>query len=121
MSIRSTRSVLEVVEERDYRCCAWCGRPITGTRSVDWSLHHRRPRGMGGDRRPETHGAANQILLHGSGTTACHGLVESSRALSFERGFLVPKNGVQTPSQFAIEHAVHGLCYLRDDGTWEEA
>jgi hypothetical protein len=72
---------------------------------------------MGGDRRPETHAAGNLVLLHGSGTTGCHEQVESRRAEAQERGFLIPKGATARPELWAIEHAVHGWTYLRDDGT----
>lgn len=107
-----------VMMERDFGRCAWCGQPVQGERGRDFSLHHRRPAGMGGDKRPETHAAGNLILLHGSGCTRCHGVVESLRALAFDRGFLIPKGAAQPPSKFAIQHAVHGLAYLFDDGSW---
>jgi hypothetical protein len=120
-AVRPTRRVLDVVLERDAGLCAWCGGDIGGTRGWDWSLHHRRPAGAGGDRRPETHGAGNLILLHGSGCTRCHGVVESSRAMALDRGFLIPKGAAEPPSEFPIQHFVHGYCRLFDDGSWEAA
>jgi hypothetical protein len=53
------------------------------------SLHHRRPRGMGGTRRADTHTAANLLLVCGSGVTGCHAYAESHRELAYERGWLV--------------------------------
>lgn len=114
---RPTTATLELVWERDGGRCACCGDPIRGERGLDWSLHHRRPAGMGGDRRPETHAAGNLVLLCGSGTTRCHHEVESRRADALARGFLVPRNAVQPPAEHAIEHAVHGWVYLADDGS----
>ena len=119
--MRPTTATFDTVVERDVGRCAWCGQPVQGERGRDFSLHHRRPAGMGGDKRPETHAAGNLILLHGSGCTRCHGVVESLRALAFDRGFLIPKGAAQPPSKFAIQHAVHGLAYLLDDGSWEAA
>lgn len=84
--MRPTKKTFDAVAERDFGRCAWCGQPVQGERGRDFSLHHRRPAGMGGDRRPETHAAANLVLLHGSGCTRCHGVVESARALAFDRG-----------------------------------
>jgi hypothetical protein len=44
------------------------------------SVHHRRPRMMGGSRNESTYiKPANLIVLCGSGTTGCHGWVESNR------------------------------------------
>lgn len=115
--MRPTKEALEIVWERDGGMCAYCRLPITGERGMDWSLHHRRPSGMGGDPRPETHGPANLVLLTGSGTTLCHGRVESNRTDAKARGYLIPKLSPHPPSSFAIEHAVHGYVYLLADGS----
>ena len=69
---------------------------------------------MGGTRRDDANSPANLVLLCGSGTTSCHGTVERRRGEAFDRGVLVRQNA--DPSQVAIEHAVHGWCYLSDDG-----
>lgn len=55
------------------------------------SIHHRRPRMMGGSKKPELHQPANLIALCGSGVTGCHGWVESNRTLAREQGFLIMK------------------------------
>lgn len=104
----------EKVWERDDGQCAWCGDPITGERSVDWSVGHRRPRRMGGDPRPDTNSPANLILLHGDGTTLCHGLIEGQRTVAYDLGMLLHDG--DRPCQRPIHHAVHGWCWLTDDG-----
>jgi hypothetical protein len=114
---RPTAAALDLVVERDSGRCAWCGAEVSGERGRDWSLHHRRPAGMGGDRRPETHLPGNLVLLCGSGTTRCHGEVESRRGEAMHRGFLVSRHAVQSPAHHAIEHAVHGWTCLLDDGS----
>ncbi|WP_010540405.1 hypothetical protein [Dietzia alimentaria] len=48
-------------------------------------LHHRRPRGMGGSRDLRSAGAANALSV----CVPCHLDVESNRAESLERGWLV--------------------------------
>lgn len=53
------------------------------------SVHHRRPRMMGGSKKPELHQPANLIALCGSGVTGCHGWVESNRDKAREQGFLI--------------------------------
>lgn len=55
------------------------------------SVHHRKPRGMGGTRRADVHGLHHLMLLCGSGTTGCHGWVERNRAAARDRGLLVPQ------------------------------
>lgn len=44
---------------------------------------------MGGSKRPELHQPANLIVLCGSGTTGCHGWVESHRHQARESGYLI--------------------------------
>lgn len=55
------------------------------------SVHHRRPRMMGGSKNLELHKSANLIALCGSGTTGCHGWVESHRDEARQLGFLIQK------------------------------
>lgn len=55
------------------------------------SIHHRRPRMMGGSKNQELHKAANLIALCGSGTTGCHGWVESHRLEARTFGYLIQK------------------------------
>lgn len=74
----------KLVHERDEGRCQRCGAFI-GSRPR--SLHHRRARGMGGSRLANT--AANLILLCGTGTTGCHGWIESNRTKAEKLGFLV--------------------------------
>lgn len=114
--MRPTDETLATVAARDEGRCARCGQPIGGQRSIDWSLHHRRPAKAGGDRRPESHLPGNLVLLHGSGTTACHGHVEGNRTESYNLGLLVKEP--TSPCEKPIEHAVHGLVLLDDEGGW---
>lgn len=55
------------------------------------SIHHRRPRMMGGSRDLRLHQPANLIALCGSGTSGCHGWVESNRNKARELGLLILK------------------------------
>ena len=84
-----TKDVVELVLERDGYTCVRCGHPITGERGVGWSLQHRIPRGMGGSKDERLNLPANLIVLDGSGTTGCHGDVESNRAAARAFGYLV--------------------------------
>ena len=70
---------------------------------------------MGGSKSPWVNGAANLILLCGSGTTGCHQHIESHRAESFDDGFLI-RMGVATAETVPILHAVHGFVLLDDNG-----
>lgn len=84
------------VLERDGHACSRCG--VTVQRPF-YSLHHRRPRGMGGSRL--LHTMANLVTLCGSGTTGCHGEIEGDRDRQRQVGWLVPK-GVR-PEDWPIE------------------
>ena len=55
------------------------------------SVHHRRPRMMGGSKNELLHQPANLIALCGSGTTGCHGWVESNRDKARQLGYLIMK------------------------------
>ena len=46
---------------------------------------------MGGSKNLELHKSANLIALCGSGTTGCHGWVESNRAEARQLGYLIQK------------------------------
>lgn len=66
--------------------CEVCGTRLTG----DWSRHHRRPRRMGGTRRPDTNQLANLLLVCGTGVTGCHGRIETHREWAYLNGYLLP-------------------------------
>lgn len=90
------RRIREAVLARDEWACAYCGIAID---SLSYSLHHRRPRGMGGSRR--LHTMANLVTLCGSGVDGCHGVVERDRPTSRRTGWLVP-NG-RTPERWRVQ------------------
>lgn len=71
-----------------YRC-ERCFKQLHGVFGV--SVHHRRPRMMGGSRNEKLHLPANLIVLCGSGTSGCHGWVESNRDKSRDHGYLIQK------------------------------
>ncbi len=67
-----TTTRLNVMARAD-NCCERCGISVV---NVPGSIHHRKTRGMGGNRnanRPE-----NLTLLCGDGTTGCHGWVTAN-------------------------------------------
>lgn len=95
-----------LVLERDNYQCQRCGAPGT-------NIHHRRPRGMGGTRRRDTNTPVNLITLCGSGTTGCHGWIESHRDEARELGFLVVQAGV--PALVPVQ-TINGQVFLTADG-----
>ena len=78
--------VRALVLTRDGHRCARCRRSVT---DFPASVHHRVPRRMGGTRDPRINDPRNLVLVCGSGTTGCHGWIESHRELSYASGWLL--------------------------------
>ena len=80
-----------VCEARTEACLAPAdGRLERLTRS-QVSVQHRRARGAGGTSLEATHFLDNLLLLCGTGTTGCHGWVETQeRAAGVAMGFVLP-------------------------------
>jgi hypothetical protein len=83
--------------------------------AISMSVHHRRPRAMGGTHRPETNLASNLLVLCGSGTTGCHGYLESHRTEAKDLGFIVPQ--YEEPKNVPVKLFTWGWSYLEDDGS----
>lgn len=109
-----TKATRDLVLGRDHWMCAWCGCSIDVSRG-DYSLQHRRARGMGGSRRPETNLAGNLVTMCGSATTGCHGYAESHREESTERGFTIPQH-VADPASVPLRHVLYGRVTLDNEG-----
>lgn len=108
--------VVEVVLERANFSCEICNGQIGDRRGFDWSYHHRRPRGLGGTRWPGINLPGNGLILCGSGTTGCHGDVESNRALSVRAGYLVLSR--TDPTQVAVILHKERFVYLDNVGRY---
>lgn len=65
--------------------CEICYGPL----SMGMSIHHRKPRQMGGSTAPWINDPENLLVICGSGVTGCHGRVESFRITSYDNGWLV--------------------------------
>lgn len=67
---------------------------ITGARltRANSSIHHRRPRAMGGTRRADVHDLSNLVLAEGHGTIGAHHWAEVNRTAALARGLLVRQN-----------------------------
>lgn len=76
-----TRATCDSVDERDGWSCVRCGVSLYSTSG---SRHHRKRRRSGG------HGAANLVLLCGSGTTGCHGWAHAHPDEARLVGLIVP-------------------------------
>lgn len=116
-----TAAQRRVVHVRANWCCEVCGRSLYLV-DVGWhtphSIHHRRPRAMGGSTAVDTNLPSNLLLLCGTGTTGCHGLIEADRATALSGGLLVPQGG-SPASVVALLH--RGPTLLADDGTYQDA
>jgi hypothetical protein len=82
-----------MVLDRSGGWCEVCGDPLhNGDRWIAaHSIHHRQPRGMGGTSDPAANAVMNLMLVCGTGTTGCHGRIESHRTVSIDNGWLVPR------------------------------
>lgn len=98
-----------IVERAGFRC-ERCGAGCAGTRGVDWSVQHRRARGMGGTNARPT--VAGGVLLCGSATTGCHGWVESHPHDAAAAGWRLGPN--EDPREVPILHWSWGSVLLDD-------
>lgn len=114
-----------VADRAGYRCEV-CGRvlALAPAERPDWvqahSFHHRQPRGMGGSRAPGRHAAHQLLLVCGSGTTGCHGLIESQRALAYSHGWLV-KHPIDPATVPVTVYGQFAPVLLTADGEYQEA
>lgn len=107
-----TPATVRLIVDRDQGTCARCGAGVDPSRrGVGWSIHHRRPRGMGGSRDPQVSSPVNGVVLCGSGTTGCHGWVEANREDARLMGWLVPQ--WRNPAEVPVRHHGHGWAWPR--------
>lgn len=107
--MKMPQGTVAAVKNRAGHKCERCG-------TVDaefWSLHHRRPRGMGGSKNPALNMPSNILLLCGSGTTGCHGWVESNREEAYGSGLLVRMWQIPRDTPVTLWH---GTFVLDDEG-----
>lgn len=82
-----------VVITRDGGCCVACGLtvadPETGRPYAQFSIQHRRARGMGGTTDPSSSAPTNGLLACGTGVTGCHGRMESEPDWALLKGYRV--------------------------------
>lgn len=101
-----------LVYNRDGWRCARCGKDITYIQS---SIQHRKARGMGGTKDEEINSPVNLIVLCGSGTTGCHGYVETHREEARERGWAVSQWA--DPADIPVSYP-DGPRFLFPDGSY---
>lgn len=113
------RKAREIVLARSGGHCERGGELLLGEPGVGYSVHHRRPRGMGGSRRHNVTSPVNLVALCGSGTTGCHGAVESNREAAYEAGWLVCQ--AADPALIPVNVFGLGPVFLTDDGDYRDA
>jgi hypothetical protein len=86
--VRSTGFPPATIELVTVRSSGNCEVLATGCTLLVEQYHHRRPRGSGGTRRPETNQASNCLAV----CRRCHERCESMRNWARENGFLVAQH-----------------------------
>lgn len=119
MSGQPSERVKRLVWARAMGRCERCG--LDARASWDgYSYHHRRIKGMGGDKRPDTQEAQNLLLLCGSGTTGCHGWAHHDvTGQAREMGFIVSRWA--DPLVEPVASFLRGRVVLQADGGWGAA
>jgi hypothetical protein len=114
-------TVVAAAMARSGGCCELCGVSLGGERGIDFSVHHRRPRGIGGSSDPVTSSVSNVLVICGSGTTGCHGRVEQYRQIAMQAGWLVRQgqDPATTPVQIFVGCRMARVL-LTSDGTYGE-
>lgn len=105
-----TRHTRDLLAQRSGGICELChANPAT-------NAHHRAPRGMGGTKR-NIHTIEWLLHLCGSGTTGCHGYIESHREEAYRSGWLLRQH--QRPPTSPVW--IHGpaLVILTEDGRYK--
>lgn len=105
------RDVVELVLGRSGGSCEIMA---TGCTLLATEIHHRRPRGMGSTRRPETNHASNALHV----CRRCHLRAEAHRTWALNNGFLVRQS--DHPDAVPVwwrcsEHGGHKDLVLLDD------
>lgn len=94
-----------LLQVRSKMRCEKCGNQLLG--GVE--RHHRSRRRDGGDR------LSNLLLLH----SQCHRWVTEHPAEARESGWIV--SSWDDPAETVVVHPLHGVVFLRDDGTYQAA
>lgn len=103
--MKFTEKTRNLVVARAGGNCELCGAAVNNP-----NLHHRKPRGMGGTKNPESRSPANALFLH----FTCHEWVERNRTESYELGYLV-RQAENSNAKPVL--GPDGWFLLNDDGT----
>ena len=115
-----TVKVRRLIFDRDDCSCVICGvlcvNPVTYSPLRDYSIQHRRARGMGGSRDKATASPANGVILCGHATSpdGCHHHVEAEPQWALSRGYRVPQG--LDPATVPLWHNAFGWVLLTATG-----
>lgn len=70
---------------------------------------------MGGTRKPDSNSPANLLVLCGTGTTGCHGWIESHRLEGYENGIILYDR--DNPTEHPYQDNNQNWWTLHTDGT----
>lgn len=94
--VKFSEKVRNQIRDRANDRCEMCG-----SLALYHQIHHRRPRGMGGSKDPDTGSAANGLWVHPS----CHSKIESNREQAYQKGYLV-RQGMD-PTSIPVKMGLH--------------
>lgn len=100
-------------DEEGNPVCQWKGHGVR----IEWgqySLQHRRARGMGSPKFADANQPQNLVLVCGSATTGCHGEIEAHPDLALARGFRIPRAGI--PARVPLIDHTGAAVLLTEDG-----
>lgn len=109
-----TGATTALLLERSGGICECCGHRPGSNR------HHRRSRGMGGDKRPGTDSISNLLLVCGTGAMGCHGWLETHREESYASGLLVLRSVSDEDIASVPVRLACGVVTLTGTGTYEK-
>ena len=95
---------IQIIERAAGRC------ERCGADGPNPQAHHRRVKGMGGDRRPETQSVSNGLWVDAN----CHTEIHANPAASYEHGWLVRQH--EDPAAVPVLTA-SGWALLNPDGS----
>jgi hypothetical protein len=97
------------INQRDNGCCRRCGNLAT-------NVHHRIGRGMGGSKRADINDLAALVMLCGSGTTGCHGLITSRPEEAYREGWSIRRSDPEPAESVPLFDIFGDFFWLTDDG-----